>query len=81
VAEGVAVGVGEGVGEGVGAGVGVVAGVEEPPPPQAVKTKLMAMTQAVKCGVFVVLSSVRIVTIMSIQSRLSSAKKVIFQDL
>jgi hypothetical protein len=43
---GVADGVLDGVGEPVGVGVG--AGVDDPPPPQAVKVKLSAITQAVK---------------------------------
>jgi hypothetical protein len=57
VAEGdpAGVGVADGELEGVGVpeGVGVGTGVDDPPPPQADRVKLSAMTQAVKLGVFV----------------------------
>jgi hypothetical protein len=62
------VGVAEGVAEGVGVPAGVGVGVDEPPPPQADRVKLSAMTQAVKCGVFVGWMEVCIVAILSVNS-------------
>ena len=55
VADGVpdGVGVADGVPEGVGVGVGVELAVDEPPPPQAVKVKLSAITHAVKGVLYV----------------------------
>jgi hypothetical protein len=73
------VGVGVGVGVGVPAGVGVLAGagvalgvgvgvgvaVDEPPPPQAVKPKLSAITQAVN-GVLYVGVSVGLIGLIGV---------------
>ena len=65
VAEGVAAGVGvaDGVSVGVGVGVGVGVAVDEPPPPQAVKVKLSAITHAVN-GVMVVGVGVGLIGVM-----------------
>jgi hypothetical protein len=61
---GVAEGVADGVPDGVGLGVGVA--VDEPPPPQAVKAKLIAITQAVK-GVLVAGVGVGLINVMWIK--------------